>query len=128
MEIKLCEVCLLRQRPNDDLYFTLDGKTSRVCEKCWAEFTEMCEKTTGEKPAPGIDLNACDQNIREVMELREEAVLANTKFDRVFVYSGPDDLTKNTTVVFYFDHEERLELTWDEFKEMLRGTRQRKQR
>jgi hypothetical protein len=59
------------------------------------------------------------------MKLKEDAVLANTKFDRVFVYSGCDDRTKDTTVVLYFDHEERLELTWNEFKEMLRRTHQR---
>lgn len=57
------------------------------------------------------------------MELEEKTVLANTKYDRVFIYSGPDR-RKDTRVVFYFDHEERLELTWGEFKEMLRRTHQ----
>lgn len=55
VDIKLCNVCILRQRESDHLFVRLDGEKIRMCKKCWGKLSGIF-KDHGAGLHSGVDL------------------------------------------------------------------------
>ncbi len=58
MEIKLCNVCFLRRRESDDLFFILDDKKVMMCQRCWEKGSQLFKThNASELFVPGLNLD-----------------------------------------------------------------------